>query len=738
MVEYSLEEITSLEEGMKRLEELASGGLGMEKLSGYVMSLASKFGLSAASANELIEKLSGIADGIKDFAVATELASTAGDMLQQLMSKSAEAMEDLKRATGDAGVSTGGLITKFVALSPIALRLQDVPVHFDAIGSSAKGSQAQISELIKNTTIFDKLSSGLSAANGGILFKKEDIQNYAKMLDASRNLQRGMLEAAGASGNLTEFLKKAGSEFQNLDAMANAYNTQVTTIAASTGRMPEEVGKFAKSLALMPGALNDINTTTTIAGTKISMLEAAFRFADGTGQDTTTVFEDLAFAAEKIGLQGEDALQFLDRMKQASDATGLPMKDLREAIKASAEEFAMLGDNTDASINLMGRLAPALRDVGVAPSQVNKIFRDLTSSMSNMSTAQKAFLSSSTGGASGLQGAFQIEQMMAEGKVDEVFSKMQQNLRSKFGGGPIVTREQASQSPEQASQYQRQVMLMMSPAMGGMAKDTSSAAKLIEAMSKGDLTGFAKGLKGDSEQEKDAALRSTMITGSKIQEKTNTALNELNANLARISGNSAAALGKMLPGVDATIRDAAGFKSRKEVQDDAAQLSRANPFTGNGFGSDVDVNALYERIGNSKEVKEAWDAGNPLDMIKSVFKSGMNEVGFSNQTRVPYDSQQQRSATPRPEVQPVRAALTADNAASPTSDQRTAMVIQRAEAQKDDKKKPETTTAQQGGTTTIQTVCGECQKIIARDAANQAIKHNHGNTTNQAFLGVSR
>lgn len=731
MVEINLEDLKKelsllgdIEAVKKRLEELAKGGLGLKEIHNALEAVAPKFGLTTNSINEMIGSLHKVVSAVVDFVDVSEIMARGQKMASDLMREHGDSIEEFKRRIGDAGISTGALAVKFAMLSPPLMRIQDVPKHFTAMGDSAKTSQAQITDLIQNTQVLSKFTDIATSIIPGL--DPKDITKYAQMIDANRNLQRGMMQTAAAGGNLSEFLRKTGADFSGLDAITTEYNDKMHAIAKSTGRTMEEVAKFDKQLSVMPGALKAMDAQVSISGTKMNMLEAALRFADGSGQDATKVFENLAFASSTLGLQGEDALQFLDRMKQVADATHLPMEELQEAIKASATEFAMLGDNTDAAINLMGRLAPALRDVGVAPAQVHKIFKELTSSISGMGTAQKAFLSQSTGGAAGLQGAFQIEQMMADGKMDQVFSKMQQNLRSKMGGGPIVTREQAGQSPEQAAQYQKQVMLMMSPAMGGMAKDTGSAAKLLEAMSKGDLNQFAKGMTGDSEQEKDIGLQKTMQVGSKIQEKTNSILIGIAADMARVAGNSANALGKLASSTDAEVRDVTGYASRQEELNKSAATARDNPLTGKSHKV-VDSNSMFE------QVAEGISEGD-------IHKAGSSFVGLS---QTPIIKQSKETKTKEAEDQfrepEELSARQVNEARGFKPEKRTEQIIQRTEAQ-----------AQQGAGGQVQkvkqdpvhvnvtTVCSVCDKKVAQDAAKEAIKHHHGSTLNQAQTGAGR
>ena len=178
------------------------------------------------------------------------------------------------------------------------------------------------------------------------------------------------------------------------------------------------------------------------------------------------------------------------RIQGATEETGIPINKMRSFIKEASKDFAMLGDNSDGVINIMARMGPALIKTGASTAQTTAIMKDMISGLNGMATGAKAFLSSSTGGPGGLMGAFQIDEMLEKGQTAEVFEKVRANMMSRLGG-PIVTRAQAAQDPAAAAQYQKQLMFMQSPAMGGMAKDERSAARLLKAMSEGDTGALA-------------------------------------------------------------------------------------------------------------------------------------------------------------------------------------------------------------------------------------------------------
>jgi hypothetical protein len=132
-----------------------------------------------------------------------------------------------------------------------------------------------------------------------------------------------------------------------------------------------------------------------------------------------------------------------------------------------------------------------------------------------MDTAQKAFLSSQTGGAGGLRGSFEIDMMMREGNMGEVYKKMEQSLRQQFGGN-ITTLEEGSQSDTAAAQLEKQKQFLMSGPFGNIVKSADQAYRLLEAFKDSgpggiDINALSKSTEG--------ALQEALTVSDEMQSK---------------------------------------------------------------------------------------------------------------------------------------------------------------------------------------------------------------------------
>ena len=124
------------------------------------------------------------------------------------------------------------------------------------------------------------------------------------------------------------------------------------------------------------------------------------------------------------------------------------------------------------------------QDTGLSAKQAAELIGDMTSGIAKMDMAEKGFLSSQTGGAGGLRGAFEIEGLLREGKTDEVMKKIEENIKKNFGG-KIFSLKDAQESDYGASQFMMQRELLKSGSFGIKPQNDAQATRILEAMSNG-------------------------------------------------------------------------------------------------------------------------------------------------------------------------------------------------------------------------------------------------------------
>lgn len=643
--EVKVENIKGFSEAYSALQAKMDKGIPLDKLEADINGFAKSLKMPQEAIDLLKSKLAdygkhllGLGTYINSATGAQERFNKIMNMAEEKVGQLGNKLQDLKAKTGNATLSNEAFAAKAADLSPAMMHFTKVPAYFDKIGEAAKNNQSQLTEFInKNPAAMSMLSAALKKATGDIV-GDEDVKKYAAYIDANQNLRRGMVMLAATTGNLSEMIGNVGSNLSGLDDRAESFTTMVTTIADATNMSTEEVAEFSKQLMSMPGALDNMNKTTAIAGEQMHLLTAALRFAAGSGQDSKVVVGELSKMYDNFGTSGEEALKTMNRLKEASNATHLPISTMSEAVFGMSESMSMLGNNTDGIINIFAKLAPALQRVGVAPAKIFEMTKQITAGIQEMGTAQKAFLSSSTGGPGGLQGAFQVDLLLRQGKTDEVFDKIQKNLRQRMGGGSIVTLEQAGQSSQAAAQYQKQLSFMTSKSMGGMAKDEASASRMLEAMAKGDMKEFSSSISGNNSEDRNAGLKKTLDIGNKLQQDGNSSLQSMSKNVEAMAGRQAIGLGGL-------TRNLIGSESEngKEYSDKANRNAQAlmnqNPITGKGTAGGVGYNQLYEKKGEKlKDIANTFKKNGPVQGAKAIAKYVGEDIGFVDDNKSIDDS----------------------------------------------------------------------------------------------------
>lgn len=702
---------TDLTSALEELKTLAVSGVGLGELTEYISKTVIKLKLGKEAAQTLKDEFVKVKETVTDlskmdFSSAIQNWTDHLNLLGQKIKQIVPGISDLGTTIGFA--------------TPQFLTRTDIPKSFIDIGESAKDASADINESVE----------AISKVTG---INSKWINALASSAEAGKKMEFGLVAMAAASGQLTTMIGITGDRLDNLPGKAESWSQMTQRIGNDVGALSPTVSKLANQLGIaIPGALNDIDKPGEIAGQRITQLQALMEVATGTGQSYETVVKDVIDVFETMGIQGTPALEFVARMQAASEAIGLPLKFVKQYATEAAGSFALFADDTKAAanmtqsaVNIMGRLGPALQQSGLGPKAVTDLVRGVTDGISKMDTAQKAFLSSQTGGSGGLQGAFQIDQMLAEGKIDQVFDKVKQNMMQKLGG-PIVTRTQAAGSPEMAAQFQKQIMFMMSPAMGGMAKDQASAVKLLEAMASG------KAEMPEGMQDKDKTLKDTMDRGAKLQERGNSKLTEISnytKRMAELGALSNAGLFRELFGSESKQFNRESVDRRGS----AVKGVTVSPFDVNKGRT---VGEVASSVGYKDEAKKVIDS---IVGYTTNFAQKMKDKGMGQRSPVP--------GAPEIDVNTLRPFSTKSYATNvieknptiqpativpPNPNKLAARTLDKNEIKTWQPKQKESTQVVQVAVTTV---CAVCQRKVAADEAGKVIDHSHNKANRQNWMG---
>lgn len=454
-------------------------------------------------------------------------------------------------AAGDTGVGAvrlGGqiahVVSDFAALSD---GLKDASGSFGdfskTVASAGAGIDAAgrtIGGLLSTLGGLGKIAlpAGLEKSLGSIT---DALGKYGmKALEATEftnKMEQGFIQMLASSGNLGQVLDATTGRLGNdqVDTQLKNFIDRTYEIGRATGVSVDKVQAFMQSMKDVRGIKGpDFNASSVFDGDRaITSIEAATRVATVTSGGLETVQKQLQRAYDNFNQGGENAHEVLGYVANLNDMVGrlgMNFDVAQTAADAVADTFAMMGNNSTAALKVLNDFVPALRNTGLSAKQASEMVKGMADGIHGMDTASKAFMSGRAGGPGGLQGAFRIDNLMAQGKFDEVAKMGENNMRKQFGNN-IVTRDQAGESQSAAAQYQRQLSFAKNGAFGSMVKNDEQAAKLFEAMRAGPISGSA--LKGEIAGG-DGALQKNMSSGKDLQMRQLTSVNQIADDVRRL------------------------------------------------------------------------------------------------------------------------------------------------------------------------------------------------------------
>jgi len=535
-------------------------------------------GVEATKASKFAEEFG--AKTVKAAALGAEaqkMAASAFEQTTKAVQAAYESMLNLNTSTllsGDAfdqvKTRAGALLaltTKFDAFNHIGV---DGGKHINTMGQSlteltAKmGSWGAVVKAFPNT---------LGALGGKTM---EVAQRFLEHVSQAQHLENAYINLQGASGGLGKVFDKDGRIVDNLSTQVQHYGKQLADVEAITGENIETVAQFASKLYIIPNLLNEVVNTGGKAGDSTTALAAAMTLAKGAGQSNETVlsvmktaYEDLSNSQGKVTDTGKKGTEMFALMAQATKTLGLRFSDTESYLTTVAKEFQLVGDNTEGATNILTHFSDALQNTGLTAKASIGIIQNMVTSMNHLEMGTKSLISARSGGPGGLQGAFQVEELLRKGKTPQVSDMLMKSFKQQ-AGGKIYTQAEAAQSPQAAAQFMRQREMLKSGAFGGMAKDDQSATHLLEAMAKGNMETTAV-------LNATTAVKDVAAQGTNLQEQQVDILKVLNQGVDRgnIIGNQI--LLATARGILGTGRNDDGTKELTAFMDEARNDLAATP-----------------------------------------------------------------------------------------------------------------------------------------------------------------
>lgn len=582
--------------------------------------MVNEVSIDSQNIKDIGDAANGSASSLGKLESSASTAQLSIDLLGVATKKAGNILNSLNNSIRDLDISfntskslTSNQITQFTLLSTAALGARDSYNSFmnvDTSGLNTFTDQIKyMTQTLGNTesgigTLVDIAKNAFGAVMPEYIKKslpaaEQFVLNLARQADNALKLQNGIIQLAAHTGNLNNVFALAGTKLENINALIQKHSEMISQANLATGVAPEIVEKYYSELGQIPGALESLVSSSGSANERTTMLTAAMKMAAGTGRSFEEVMDDLKTAFREYGLTGESALTFSAQISAVTQNLGVELSTVKDALRSGADSFKMFASAGESASNMASGLADIMNDYAKSLESTNvsgtvavDIVRNMTGQISQMGIAQKSFLSSQTGGAGGLMGAFQIDKMMRDGDIKGVFEKVKQQMQKQFGS--IVTLNEASQSQSAAAQMTKQMMILRQGPLGQFARSDVEAQRILEGLR-------ASQDNGDGGVNPDI-LKDAMDKGTTIQEKSYTVMNEIRGHVEAIRRVADAGSLGFMQGSGLTA--GSGDIINGTMQNEAAERLRnglRSTMTGASNMDTLGIEASYAQVAAKKE-----------------------------------------------------------------------------------------------------------------------------------------
>jgi hypothetical protein len=207
--------------------------------------------------------------------------------------------------------------------------------------------------------------------------------------------------------------------------------------------------------------------------------------SDATGKGLREVFGDVKSSIYDLGMSADDSVTQIGTFYDIASKTGLTMSSVSSALSSASNGFRLFGMSTDFAKPFLEGFVETLEKVGLGISNASGLATTMSSSVMKMAEDYgKAFFvfqqggldfgagSGVLGGSIGLRAKMLESEKVGSGQADigmQVAEAMRDTLRN-FGGGEIITLQEAADSPDKQQQFAIQQDLLKQFGISDVAK----------------------------------------------------------------------------------------------------------------------------------------------------------------------------------------------------------------------------------------------------------------------------
>jgi len=383
-------------------------------------------------------------------------------------------------------------------------------------------------------------------------------------------LQQAMSRLLAAQRSSRVAFTRLGLSIRDANRFSEQYPQSLRAMSAGFSLSTKSLDEMVKKMSGVPPIL-----TSNEAGLRgVNNLQSVMVRSTAELATTMAAFGKSAQDAADFGVRAwfdfnqttKETTRLMELVNQTAVQNNVDLGKASEQIARASQSMGIFGGKITASARIWHTFMGSLRESGVPINAIGSMVADLTDKMASMTTQNRAFIGLMSGMARGrtaLGGALQMEvNMRTPGGLEKNLEAMTSTL-SRFGGGRVITLEQAARSPQLEMQFvlQRQML-------GKLTGITTAEQqnRILETLEKVQRGGISR-IQGSRE------IQSAMEKGKNIQERTLTAMERIDLTVRGIIGGK---LDKLISAVNETFTgEGVGERGRIQERGGLQTLQRA-------------------------------------------------------------------------------------------------------------------------------------------------------------------
>jgi hypothetical protein len=409
------------------------------------------------AASKQAEQFNGLKDSINGAAdPLSRVGNILGGIGRAVSDKTKRSFDDIGDSAGKAGdeiEKTKKVVYSLNSLSAEGIKSTLGNMFGEDFLGQLKSMAVGLADLAdKSGSVGEALVSGLAVRGVTAvesLYKKfGDVDYMGRTINEIEENMRGLDKATMAA--------RAGLGAGAVEATANADLDKLRETAAGV------MTRSRMSTKEMEEGISGMGKAFKSSEESISIVGDAFTIAKARGMDYKSVIDIITKAKINMGKSAEETKEHLAAVSLAAKDSGRTYEDVLTNIYSNADALKFYGSTMESIVPIFQSFKESLKSIGkegLTPEMVNKF----VGGIKGMDLGQRGLLSMqvpsmSSGGVLG--GALQVEKAMETGEgMGDIMKGVAETLK-RFGGGRVLTREDALRDPSAQRSYivQRQML----------------------------------------------------------------------------------------------------------------------------------------------------------------------------------------------------------------------------------------------------------------------------------------